>query len=148
MSAKWQKQAKATEKPSGTKTPAIGVQPPIYGDQKAAWRISKIQMTAPYGWHVMTAQEVAQVKQKLETFEKSTWKELFVDNKHRNHRISAADLKCPIARKWMKDNMPDQDYLWTLRLSGAERIWGILSQDAYQIVFWDPDNLIWEVPRN
>jgi hypothetical protein len=42
----------------------------------------------------------------------------------------------------MKRNMKEQLELWTIRLSGAERIWGIFSEGAYQIVFWDPNHLI------
>jgi hypothetical protein len=47
----------------------------------------------------------------------------------------------------MADKMQDQPYLWTIRITGTERIWGILSEGAYQIIFWDPNHLIWEAPK-
>jgi hypothetical protein len=47
----------------------------------------------------------------------------------------------------MAEKLPDQPYLWTIRVSWSERIWGILSEGAYQIVFWDPEHLIWDVPK-
>jgi hypothetical protein len=141
------KQPASREIPSGDKTPKIASEPSFYDDRKAAWRISKIQISSPYGWHELTAPEVAEIKEKLGTFEKNTWRELFVRDARLNHCIPSNELKCPIARKWMTINMPDQPYLWTLRLSGAERVWGILSEGAYQIVFWDPQHLIWEVRR-
>ncbi len=104
-------------------------------------------MSDPYGWHNLTADEANQVRSKLSTFEKNTWREIFVRDARLNHRISAGELKCPIARAWMRSNMPDQPYLWTLRLSNMERVWGILSEGAYQIVFWDPEHRIWETSR-
>ena len=142
------KQAKSLAIPSEIKSPKIASEPPSYDDRKASWRVSKIQLVDPYGWHELTPSEVTSIRGKLATFEKNTWKELFVNDGKRNHRIASTEVKCPIARKWLKDNMPDQPYLWTLRLSNTERIWGILSEGAYLIVFWDPNHLIWEMPRN
>src|SRR5271163_4559758 len=48
-----------------------------------------------------------------------------------NHALPVSRLKCPEARKWMKENMPDQDQLWTLRLSGRERIWRVFGDGVY-----------------
>jgi hypothetical protein len=142
------KQAFVKESPSGEKSPKTASEPPSYTDSKASWRVCKIQLIDPYGWHELDPAGVGEVQAKLSTFEKSTWKELFVVNARQNHRVPASELKCPVARQWMKDNMPDQPYLWTLRLSGQERIWGILSEGAYLIVFWDPHHLIWEIAKN
>jgi hypothetical protein len=47
----------------------------------------------------------------------------------------------------MARNMPDQPYLWTLRFAGAERVWGIFSDGAYQVVFWDPEHRIFPTKR-
>jgi hypothetical protein len=140
------KQAVFGATPSGKKVP-VSTPPPLYDHHKAAWRVSRIQIADPYGWHEMTPEEVAYLKGKLGTFEKNTWHEIFVRDARFNHCISAADLKCQVARKWMNDNMPDQDYLWTLRLTNKERIWGVLSENAYPIILWDPNHLIWEVPK-
>jgi hypothetical protein len=46
-----------------------------------------------------------------------------------------------------KAKMPDQPYLWTVRVSVTERIGVIPSEEAYQIIFWDPKHMIWEVPK-
>jgi hypothetical protein len=141
------KQPRSEAETTGEKITKSISQPPAYDDKKAAWRISKIQLADPYGWHEMTPSEVSAIRVKLATFEKNTWKELFIRDAKWNHRIQSGDLKCPIAKAWMKTNMPDQPFLWTLRLSGAERVWGILSEGAFLIVFWDPNHLIWEIPR-
>jgi hypothetical protein len=148
MAGKNRKTPFASIVPSQEKTPRTAAELPLYTDQKAAWRVSKIQLIEPYGWHELSPFEVAKIKDRLSSFEKNTWKEIFVDQARFHHRISADELKCSTARQWMKKNMPDQDYLWTLRVTGAERIWGILSQGAYQVLFWDPEHLIWEVPKN
>ena len=134
--------------PVRKKRPAVASEQSLYSDKKAAWRLGKVQISHPYGWHTISASDVVKLREKLGHFEKSTWNELFVTNADYNHRIQADQLKCPIARQWMKDNLRDQPFLWTLRISAKERIWGILSEDAYQVIFWDPNHLIWEISRN
>lgn len=116
-------------------------------DRKAAWRINRIQMADPYGWHELPLTEIAYIKSKLSEYERRTWNEIFVKDKHWNHPLPVSEFKCSKARKWMRDNMPDQDQLWTLRLSGAERIWGVFSDGIYLVLFWDPKHLIWETSK-
>jgi len=107
-------------------------------DRKAAWRINRIQMVDPYGWHELSPEKIVYVKSKLAELEKKTWAEIFFKEKHWNHALPVFELKCPQARRWMRENMPDQDQLWALRLSGAARIWGVFSDGVYLVVFWEP----------
>ncbi len=100
-------------------------------------------MTTPYGWHELTLAEVMDIRGKLASFETMTWNEIFVIAKKQNHDIPVSKLKCEKARRWMEKNMPDQPTLWTLRFSGAERVWGIFSGGSYQVIFWDPKHLIY-----
>ena len=109
---------------------------------KAAWRVNKIQMADPYGWHDMDSQTLGYIRGKLSAFESMTWNEIFTVAKKQNHSISVESLKCRDAKRWMQENMPDQTELWTLRLSGKERIWGVFAEGAYLIVFWDPNHKI------
>jgi hypothetical protein len=105
---------------------------------KASWRVNKVQMVDPYGWHELGLEGIEEIRTKLAYFETMTWNEIFVKGNKRNHSIVVSDLRCPHAKRWLADNMPDQPELWTLRLSGIKRIWGIFSEGAYQVLFWDP----------
>lgn len=142
------KNPKAVATISGTKRPVIAESVTRYDDQKAAWRIGKIQLIDPYGWHILDASGIARIKERLSSLERNTWNDIFVRDRHYNHKIRTDQLKCSIAKKWMHDHLPDYPYLWTIRVTGAERIWGIFAEGAYQIIFWDPRHLIWEVPKN
>ena|ERR1700677_4816935 len=133
--------------PSGDKRPAIAADPISYLHLKASWRVRHIQMATPYGWHELTPQELVYVQGKLSDFETMTWNEIFVLAKKQNHDIPVNELKCEKARKWMEKNMKGQPTLWTLRFSGAERVWGVFSEGAYQILFWDPKHLIYPTQR-
>ena len=141
------KQPRLAVEPSGEKVPRIAAEPNSYNHLKASWRVSSVQMSAPYGWHQLTATELAHVRERLSAFETMTWNEIFVQSKKHNHPIAVADLRCPKARKWMETKLPDENTLWTLRFSGAERVWGIFSEGAYRIVFWDPRHEIYPSTR-
>ena len=131
--------------PSGLKEPKAAFDPDSNLNRKAAWRVHRIHMADPYGWHELNVGSVLDIKEKLSHFESMTWNDIFTIGRTRNHKILVEKLRCPKAKHWMKENMPDQDSLWTLRLSGAERIWGIFSDGVYQIIFWDPKHLIYPV---
>jgi hypothetical protein len=131
----------------GKKTPVIAEEAPLYDDTKAAWRVSKIQIIDPYGFHELDAAGISKVKERLAALEGNTWSDIFIRDARHNHQIQINQLKCPIAKKWMADHFRDQPCLWTIRVTGIQRIWGILSEGAYQIVFWDPSHLIWEIPK-
>jgi hypothetical protein len=114
---------------------------------RACWRLQRLRLADPYGWHELTPAELAYVHQKLSEFEGRDWNEIFVVDKKKNHRIPIEEFDCPEAKQWMRRNLPDQDQLWTLRLSGAERIWGILREGVFHLLFWDPDHKICESLR-
>lgn len=109
---------------------------------KASWRVNRLQMVDPYGWHELSPVEVGRIRQKLSEFETMTWNEIFTLGKKRNHSIPIVELRCPKAKKWLNANMPDHTELWTLRFSGTERVWGVFAEGAYLIVFWDPNHQI------
>lgn len=132
----------SVEKVPGKREPKIAEQVDFM-QMKAAWRVHKLQMVDPYGWHVLELETVGYIQSKLASFETMTWSEIFIRDRSRNHSIPVHKLRCPQAKRWIAKNMPDQPDLWTLRLSGPERIWGIFAEGAYQIIFWDPEHLIY-----
>jgi len=132
--------------PEGKKE-AVSAPADSFLDRKASWRLNRLQLVDPYGWHELDDAGVRYVQSKLAEFERRTWSEIFVKDKHWNHPVPVTGLKCSQAREWMRRNMPDQTQLWTLRLSGAERIWGVFAEGTYLVIFWDPNHIIWDTPK-
>ena len=132
-----------TLSPKGGKTPVLG--PPddgFYNRMRACWRLQRLQMIGPYGWHQLNAEQLAYIREKLIEFEAKDWNQIFVAERDHNHRVDVAAFDCPAAREWMRRNMPDQDVLWTLRLMGKQRIWGIFRDGVFHLMFWDPEHQI------
>jgi hypothetical protein len=36
----------------------------------------------------------------------------------------------------------DLDHLWGIRLTGTERVWGMLDGAVFSLLWWDPDHLV------
>jgi len=83
-----------------------------YFHLKASWRIKKIQIVEPYSFHQVTQAEMDRLRDRLSSFETMTWNDIFITAKKHNHSIPVHELCCEDARRWMRNNMPDQLELW------------------------------------
>lgn len=136
-----------------TKTPTVEREPtvkkiakaihgPNANDLKPAWRISSLQMIDPYGWHRINGVKVREIRDKLADFESMTWNEILVKGKKQNHTIPRAHL-CKAAQDRLTEiGLDDVDALTSLRLSGKERVWGIMSHNVLTVLWWDPDHAV------
>lgn len=113
---------------------------------KPAWRLNLLEMCDPFGWHVLDEQKVREIRQKLANFESMTMREIFVVNRSNNHPVKFADLCAGARERLWKLNLEDTEEIHSLRLSGAERVWGIRELNVLNLLWWDPDHLICPAP--
>lgn len=107
-----------------------------------AWRVSLLEMASPYGWREIGTEKLVEVRAKLRDFESMTWNEILVSAADRNHRV-ALDRLCKEARDRLEEiGQGDVEELVSLRLSGPERVWGILSGQVLKVLWWDPAHAV------
>lgn len=112
-----------------------------------AWRVSIIEMDSPFGWREIAPEKLLEVRTKLRDFESMTWHEILVVAKHRNHAVAIEDL-CKEARARLEEiGQGDLEELVSLRLSGAERVWGIRVENILQVLWWDPAHAVCPSPK-
>ena len=105
-----------------------------------------IETVDPFGWHKITAEKLIEIKDKIRNFESMTWADILVSAKKNNHSIPIDDL-CKTAKERIKDlQLDDIDQLVSLRLSGTERIWGVLQDGVMLLLWWDPDHQVCPSP--
>lgn len=98
-------------------------------------------MIDPYGWHTLSAQQLSYIQQKLSHFESMTWSEILIKSKKFNHSVEVGKI-CSEARNQLLNASIYVDEVLSLRLSGTERIWGILDRGIVELLWWDPDHKI------
>lgn len=104
------------------------------------WRIFHLEMCDPFGWHILERAKLEEILGKLRDFERLTWNEILVRNKERNHSVPVIKL-CKGARDRLQElKLDDVDELVSLRLSGAERVWGIRYSAVLSLLWWDPNH--------
>jgi hypothetical protein len=128
--------------PTGTKIPRIEL-PPNDNSLPPSWRLSMLEMVDPFGWHkIENVEKLNEVLGKLSEFEKLNWNEILVTRKKHNHEVDIGDL-CKVAQSRLVEIFQDDvESLVSLRLSGAERVWGIREKSVLKLLWWDPNHQV------
>jgi len=115
--------------------------------EKLSWQIRMLDFEGSWGWGDMDAKTLKYVHGKLAQFETMTWAEV----NHPNtgcHPIKIKDL-CSEAQKRLADIkvVEFEEELFSLRLSGKERLWGIRDHHLFQILWWDPSHEVYPIGK-
>lgn len=82
----------------------------------------------------------------LETLKDKTWREITEISKSNsgsaNHAISISSIIKSARKELKKLSLDDLDELYSLRIRGKVRIWGIVVKPILQILWYDPNHVI------
>ena len=96
----------------------------------------------PFGWQTVNEKTLHYIREKLRAFESRTLNEVFIASKKQSHAIPITDL-CREAQRRLEDlKLFDVDELYSLHLSGTERVWGFVIQNVFNLLWWDPNHLV------
>lgn len=141
------KTPRSKHNPSTKKRPKTAPQasPESIFNDKPRWRIALIDYNGPWGFNKLNdGNLLKEVLLKLSKFETMKWKDFPVEA---HHPIEATKL-CKAARDRLKEIRKD-DYqdLFSLRLTAKQRVWGIRQQEAFYLLWWDPDHTVYPVGK-
>jgi len=126
----------------------IKVDPENNRTKKPAWNVGLIDLECPWCFKAINeTQWWDDIFPKLKNYETMTWQEILDATGGRsrgnnNHEVPICNL-IPQARKRLKEsNMDDISSLFSLRLTGKQRIWGILDGHVLKLLWFDPEHKI------
>ncbi|OQY48005.1 MAG: hypothetical protein DRR08_25815 [Candidatus Parabeggiatoa sp. nov. 2] len=125
--------------PSQRKTTHRIISPPSDETEKPVWQFKRLDWDGPWGWRNIDTTKWQEIIDKLGDFESRTWADIKSDGN--NHYINLYDKGANIeAKNRLKQLKLDdfKDLIFSLRLSGKERIYGILDGYILKILWWDP----------
>lgn len=119
------------------KKPAGGLAAGDVPRQNFKWRIESADMDGPWGWGGVGVRTLlVEIIPKLHSFESMTW--AAVEGATGSHFVLVSDC-IKDAKDRLKDiGQEDIADLFSLRLSGKKRIWGIRDVAILRILWWDP----------
>jgi hypothetical protein len=118
-------------------------QQPSSDQEKLSWQISMLDFEGP--WGEVDAETLRYIHGKLAQFETMTWAE--INNPNTGcHPIKVKDL-CSEAQKRLTEIQITEEEIFSLRLSGKERLWGIRECHIFKILWWDPRHEVYPVSK-
>lgn len=132
----------STEKPSNKKQPRLKENPDNNNSLSLSWQFNLIDIDCPwcfkqisddYFWSYLFC--------KLKFIESRTWGEIIGDCEN-NHYIPKNEIIKEASKRLEIRKLDDNDELFTLRLDGKKRIWGIRDGRVFKIIWWDREHLI------
>jgi len=106
-----------------------------------------MEMIDPFGWHKIPEDKLHEIRTKLGGFEGQTWKDLIVNSQGYHHFQVVAKLCDTAQQRLLALRLEDTDALFSLRLSGQERVWGLLDNGVYLLLWWDPLHQVYPCAR-
>lgn len=127
------------------KNAALSSAPESITHKKPIWKLGFLDLNCSWGFTTQGSKEdFVRVIEKLKNFEKQTWGE--IDRNKKNNHSSPISGMSYAARKRLNDlniDARDQVVLYSLRLTGKERIWGIREGSEFYFLWWDPEHVVY-----
>lgn len=109
------------------------------------WAFRIVDLQGPWGWDRMEAAVVVEVLTKLRDFESMTWLE--IDGPTGSHGVALHRLSRQAQQRLTEIRQDDAAELFSLRITGKRRVWGILDEHVLRILWWDPGHQVCPSPK-
>ena len=104
-------------------------------------------MKGKWEWNKVTIDDICKcILPKLIEFEKKKWKEIIREGRRQGSHFMTVSKLSPEAIKRLKELKLDDDRLFSFRFMKRPRMWGIVDQGIYNVLWWDPEHTVF--PNN
>jgi len=142
---KTKKQPSIKVKPPISKTPKLGKIPREDGsiifsflkfDGQSKWCLAEKAHTHDF-W---------EIGEKLKSFEQMQWKHLAADQEN-HHSVPFYKISNDAQKVAGDLKIDDYEEIWSLRLTGTQRLWGVRDEQYFIAIWWDPDHQIYPTKK-
>ncbi|PKK82404.1 MAG: hypothetical protein CVT49_13785 [candidate division Zixibacteria bacterium HGW-Zixibacteria-1] len=115
--------------------------PEAFARLTPSWAVARIDRISEWGWDNISVDILwAEIHSKLRDFESMTWAEIMAKG---SHNIEKYKLIPRAQNRLSELRLDDLGELFSLRLTGKKRIWGILNNGILRIIWYDPQHQIY-----
>lgn len=100
------------------------------------WRFSTVDCGGPFPWPKNHAMEL-EIVQKLHMFDSMQWHE--IEGSH-SHAIPLESLSKDAKRRLSEIGQDDVDVVFSFRITGPARVFGIRDRGNVKLLWYDPDH--------
>jgi len=123
---------------------------PIDRSAYPSWQFAVADWGGPFGWDNLADGEFKQILEWMKSIESLTWCEILQQSASKNakHHEMPLDRIEKNARDRLDEiSQSDIDCLFSFRISGPKRIWGICDGSVFKVLWWDPGHQVYIVAR-
>jgi hypothetical protein len=122
------------------KAPRRADQPNVQG-QSFRWRVDDIDWKGPWGWMHATCEDLlTYIVPRLHNLESMTWGQ--VDGATGSHFVDVIAIKEEAQSRLIELGKDEQAQLFSVRITGEKRLWGIRDGAILRVLWWDPEHEI------
>lgn len=126
-----------------SKDPRTSQNPGSEDNKTVVWQISRLDPDGKWGWRGLCQNQFwNDILPKLKDFESMTWNEIHAATKKNrgnlHHSIPKTSLNKEAQERLEHLNQDDIDKLFSLRLQGAHRVFGIKDGRVLKLLWFDP----------
>lgn len=126
---------------SDDKIPRVRANPESYLSQHPSWNFSRVDQSGLWAFSESELKNSfwTNILPKLKDFEKMTWGDIVYRSNNNHHSISVSGLN-KIARDRLNELKIYDDEIFSLRLTGNHRIYGIRYNSVLSILWYDTNH--------
>jgi hypothetical protein len=117
---------------------------PDYAGQYPLWAFRIVDLGGPWCWSTLGGDSLREVLQRMRELESMTWHAITETG---SHFIDIVSLSKPARDRLMAIQQDDVDQLYSLRVTGRRRIFGIRDGGVLRILWWDPEHEVCPAPK-
>lgn len=107
---------------------------------KFKWRAHALDWDGEWSWGKIDLRiAFGEIVPKLHQFEEMTWAE--IEGRTGSHFIDCSDL-CKEAQGRLEQIQEGADQLFSLRIDGKHRVWGVREIAMLRLLWWDPEHSV------
>jgi hypothetical protein len=109
-------------------------------DESPVWLLRRMDFDGPWCWKKMDVETLHRVHERLSAFERMTFKEI---EGRKNHRIPVERLGSTAQQRLVELGIDEYDEVLSLRVTKAERVWGLKAPNGIFLLWWDPAHSVY-----
>jgi hypothetical protein len=106
--------------------------------QTPLWAFRVVDLGGRWCWSALQRDDILLVFDKLKSYESMAWAQ--IEGPTGSHFVEVHKLSKPARERLVEIRQDDVDLLFSLRITGRQRVWGIRDGHVLRLLWWDPEH--------
>lgn len=136
-------------RPSEEKQPRGGLKALSIHTLPFKWTTESCDLEGPFGWSKIEHETLLKdIFPKLQNFESQTWGEIETQSNGRHHLVETSGMADEAKGRLEDTEFSGQENLFSLRVEGGCRLWGVRTGAVFQVLWYDPEHRVWPTEKD